>query len=56
MPQVFSPWYVGIPITPTFSPSVPFLVNFSAGFSSFDSHCANQFYFPKKSSENGFDH
>lgn len=48
--QVFSPWYVSIPMTPTFSPNVPFFVNFSAASfqPSFDSAFANQFYCPAK--------
>jgi hypothetical protein len=50
VPQVYSPWYVSIPMTPTFSPTVSFFVNFStSNFQpSFDSAFANQFYCPKK--------
>jgi hypothetical protein len=47
LPQVYSPWYVNIPITPTFSPSVPFFVNLSS-FSAFDANYSNQFYAPLK--------
>jgi hypothetical protein len=51
IPQVYSPWYVSIPLTPSFSPSVPFFVNFSTNFSSFDSNFSNQFYCPKKAGD-----
>lgn len=47
MPQVFSPWYMGYPITPTFS---PFYVNVST-FSAFDANINNQFYAPNRQSE-----
>jgi hypothetical protein len=50
LPSVYSPWYLGIPITPTFSPSVPFFVNIPT-FSAFEANFSNQFYCPRKSSE-----
>jgi hypothetical protein len=56
IPQVYSPWYVSIPMTPTFSPSVPYFVNFSTNFSSFDSNFANKFYCPKNSNDANNDH
>lgn len=49
--QVYSPWYVSIPITPSFSPNIPFFVNFSSNFSALESNLTNQFYCPKKGGE-----
>lgn len=50
LPSVYSPWYLSIPITPTFSPTVPFFVNIPT-FSAFEANFSNQFYCPRKSSE-----
>lgn len=49
--EVFSPWYVSIPLTPNFSPNVPFFVNFSTTFSSLDSNFSNQFCCVKKQND-----
>ncbi len=43
LPQVYSPWIVGVPITPTISPNVSFFINVP-NFSSYDHNFANSFY------------
>jgi hypothetical protein len=47
LPQVYSPWIVGVPITPTISPNVSFFINVP-NFSSYDHSFANSFYEPAK--------
>ena len=45
--QVYSPWVVGIPSTPAFSPSIGYFLNLS-NFSALDNVYSGNFYNPEK--------
>jgi len=47
LPHVYSPWFIGVPLTPTLSPNVSFFINVP-NFSSYENNCTNSFYNPTR--------
>ncbi len=43
LPQAYSPWFMGVPLTPTLSPTLSFFINLP-NFSALESRFTSSFY------------